>query len=1473
MEISAIQNLTSIVIVTYNSHKNIETCLNSIKKHTSSLHEIIVVDNASKDNTPKILQNQKDIKIILNRENGGFGKAYNQGIREAKGAKIVFLNPEALVFSGWLESLAAHLGGITAAVGPISNFAAGDQNWNLYISEKDRQQKFDELAKEILSRKRGESLATRLLTGFCMMIDRTVLDKFGFSQEGGLAPFDESLFAEGEDLDLCLRLRREGYTLKVALDVFVYQKDQQRFQSAGKETGEKRTRASLSALRKKIDAYYGKDYNLTGEELFGAGWFAAAGEEISVPLYSIIIPVYNSVEYTKECIESIRRCSPMDETEIIIIDNGSTDNTAEYLKSEKDIKVITNKENDGFASAVNQGIRRARGDFLVILNNDVVVSDSWLDRLRRVSETDFQLGIVGPVTNYISGSQMIPDVPYDSIEKMPEYAENRWTKYGMSLKYEQNLRGFCLFVKKKVVETIGGFDERFRIGNYEDDDFCLRALRAGIKCAIAEGVFIHHHGSVTFQLLKEDYEKLLIENAQRYSQKWNLEPPAGRAVPIGKRETGSKEVVTSGTSGDGANGDNSETKIRELFEKANRFIIEQKFDEGISLYREILKEHPNHIETMHNLYAVLYHTGKIDEGFTGLEKIIELNPDYAEVYHTLGFISENNGDYSIALKLYRECIARDIDHEKAYRGYERSAEKAGITLKQDKVDFVFYTGGIKFDGNTIKKQSLGGSESALYHIAKCIAGEGYSVKVFNNCDTPGMYDGVNYNPLVDIYLFNRWNSCKVFISSRSFKPVFFDVNADAKIIWLHDMPNVAFLDQYDFETMDFSAYKFFALSKYHAEQWQEFLKIASDRFYITRNGFDPSRFAKKEILSVSRPLSRTDRLQRKPRNDRGRPSLTGRGGERNKYKLIYSSRPNRGLDVLLDIFPEIKKQIPEAELHVFSYSLSEDDRAIEPYMDKLNQNGVKFRGSVSQEVLANEIMESRVFVYPSTFKETSCISAIEAQAAGTPIVTTNLAALPETVENGVSGVVIDGDAYSLEYQKKFVREVVNLITDDEYWNSLSEGGKKRAERFFTWKNIALEWVDYFKNYLSESRDSPKLSLCMIVKNEEKTLPDCLESVKGIVDEIVIIDTGSTDATVRIAESYGAIVRHFEWIDDFAAARNESIKHATGDWILYLDADEKISGENGEKIREIVKNPDIMAVNMVEHIPQAEGNLFQTTSSDYCRLFRNDSRLKFTGRVHEQILPAINAAGGKVLKSSIRIDHWGFALSEEKRKARAHRNLKLLLLELSDNPENENDPFIHFNIGMAYDVLGNNDKAIESLRKSVEIPDESMKDAIRSTAYSKISQLYFAVDNYEKANFNADKAIEFDSGNLLAHYICVGLLFQKEQFSKAKDVLTNLLKITKSGKTNAEIDIAQVYLDIGNCDFKMNNFNDAVDSYKNAEKLRLNSFELMFNTGMCYLNVNENKKAEIYFKKAKKIQPDHPELEIISRQFAGDSETV
>lgn len=235
-------------------------------------------------------------------------------------------------------------------------------------------------------------------------------------------------------------------------------------------------------------------------------------------LTSIIIVTFNELGYTKECIESIRLRTD-EPYELIFVDNGSTDGTLEYLTSIADAQIIRNRDNRGFPAAVNQGLKLARGEQVLLLNNDTVVSTGWLHKLLTALQSDPKIGLVGPCSNNVSGSQMIA-VTYTEMTSMDGFAWN-WGKLHAGRREETDrLIGFCLVIKKALLERIGGLDEQFGIGCFEDDDICLRALRAGWKAVIARDAFVHHYGSRTFAGSGVDFTALMRENRQKFSDKW-----------------------------------------------------------------------------------------------------------------------------------------------------------------------------------------------------------------------------------------------------------------------------------------------------------------------------------------------------------------------------------------------------------------------------------------------------------------------------------------------------------------------------------------------------------------------------------------------------------------------------------------------------------------------------------------------------------------------------------------------------------------------------------------------------------------------------------------------------------------------------------------------------------------------------------------------------------------------------------------
>jgi len=238
---------------------------------------------------------------------------------------------------------------------------------------------------------------------------------------------------------------------------------------------------------------------------------------------SIIILVKNQLEYTKQCIESIRQYTRPGTYEIIVVDNGSDDGTPAWLAEQPDLVVIRNEQNVGFPAGCNQGIARSTGQYILLLNNDTIVTRNWLDNLLRCLESDEKIGAVGPVTNYCGYYQAI-QVSYSSLEEMHAFA----AEFNRSepAKWEERLKlvGFCMLIKRSVIEKVGVLDERFTPGNYEDDDLSLRIQQAGYKLILCRDTFIHHYGSVSFNQDRVAFANTLRKNAQKFWEKWSLTP-------------------------------------------------------------------------------------------------------------------------------------------------------------------------------------------------------------------------------------------------------------------------------------------------------------------------------------------------------------------------------------------------------------------------------------------------------------------------------------------------------------------------------------------------------------------------------------------------------------------------------------------------------------------------------------------------------------------------------------------------------------------------------------------------------------------------------------------------------------------------------------------------------------------------------------------------------------------------------------
>jgi O-antigen biosynthesis protein len=282
---------------------------------------------------------------------------------------------------------------------------------------------------------------------------------------------------------------------------------------------------------------------------------------------------------------------------------------------------------------------------------------------------------------------------------------------------------------------------------------------------------------------------------------------------------------------------------------------------------------------------------------------------------------------------------------------------------------------------------------------------------------------------------------------------------------------------------------------------------------------------------------------------------------------------------------------------------------------------------------------------------------------------------------------------------------------------------------------------------------PRLSLCMIVRDNARTIGACLTSIRPWVDEIVVVDTGSLDETPEICRHRGAKIFSFPWIDDFSAARNESLRHATGQWLFWMDSDDTINETSGRKLRELANtdHPEsVLGFVLQVHCPGPDDEL---TVVDHVKLFRNRPEIRFEGRIHEQVLGNIRKANGVVAWTDIYVTHSGSDTSPEGKRKKVERDLRILHQDLRERPDH---PFVLFNLGMTYHDVEEYETAAIWLSRSLEMsrPKESHVRKAYALLVSSLTQLghteaALTVNAAGLALFPLDTELLFRQG-ILAH---------------------------------------------------------------------------------------------------------------------------
>ncbi len=303
-------------------------------------------------------------------------------------------------------------------------------------------------------------------------------------------------------------------------------------------------------------------------------------------------------------------------------------------------------------------------------------------------------------------------------------------------------------------------------------------------------------------------------------------------------------------------------------------------------------------------------------------------------------------------------------------------------------------------------------------------------------------------------------------------------------------------------------------------------------------------------------------------------------------------------------------------------------------------------------------------------------------------------------------------------------------------------------------------------------DNPTLSLCMIVKNEEHFLPKCLSSVQDVVDEIIIVDTGSEDKTVEIAESFGAKVYHHPWEGDFSKARNQSLQYATSDWILVIDADEELDPNDKILLKNALKSDsyDVIFCAVLSSSPHG-------VSKNYSHRIFRQGKAHYEGIVHNQLVH--NSAW---LHTNIRIYHHGYNLTDEQMQAKFKRTSALLLKQLEEKPDNA---FAYQNYIRILRVQHKYRKAVEFGTRAFKVCSETMNDLhfqmiANDTAYSLIS-----LKQFDKAEVLIHKVLQKNPRNLDVVFAHALVLQGLQKYREAIEEFNRFIKLNREQKKNPQ----------------------------------------------------------------------------------------
>jgi GT2 family glycosyltransferase/cytochrome c-type biogenesis protein CcmH/NrfG len=1106
----------------------------------------------------------------------------------------------------------------------------------------------------------------------------------------------------------------------------------------------------------------------------------------SAPLVSIMIISYNGIDKIKACIESIKRNTP-ESHEIVVVDNAKNDGSLDYVKTVPGTVVIANPTNIGYSPARAQAMSLVKGQYIVSLDDDTIVTKGWVSKFIKHAENHPEVGIIGPRSNFVSGPQIVQNVSYNNTEGLETFAEAWSSQNHGHVTQAIRLVGFCMFISRKVIDKIGCIDPNFgRLFGFDDDDYSLRAQIAGFKLMIADDILIHHTGGPQGRGDKV-YNKLMLGAWEMFKEKWNLKRDLPYGSPYNITEVLSQKF-------------DKRIHYSPLYERS---ILEKLLICQADTVKEIPSLlHPEFIEGMTSI--IILTQNRLDQTKKCVKSIRKHTPEPHEII----FVDNGSTDGTVKwlqgqVKANKNCC---LIENKENVGLAKGRNQ-GINMSQG--EFI-----LLLDNDVV------GSEGWLSGMLGCLnraPAAGIVGPMTNNNSglqqvTDDSYRSVDY---LDKYAANykeQYHQRRIPYQNIAGFCMLFKRALTEKIGLLDERFGTGHFEDEDF------------CLRASLEDYRNY--IVGDVFIHHHGGKgspgDRIILEEKWTLNITSPEGKklavlkstelADELYQKGKIDQAAEALINCIKFTPEAKEIYyelarifieSKRFAEALEVVESMPEAAREELKGLEYAGYAKEgLGVDDEAA-GYAERMlsptpilpREGGGSIEGtSVGKYPPALNL--KGVLAYKAGEKEKAADYFRKAIAAdpGYSEAYTNLGVLQWTAEKKDE---------ALDYLKKgFVLSPAVSDHSTLYHSAVTSLGQysdaedvfREARRLYpNHKNCAFLYIDAliqqgkFNVAMTEIEDAlavfgldegilaaalsvreklgplapgekgskkAMLSVCMIVKNEEEHLVKCLKSVRDVVDEMIVVDTGSTDKTIDIARVFGAQVFDFEWNDDFSSARNLSLSKATGDWILVLDADEVISTIDHKRLLKTIdrgkQRPvafDIVTRNYLGKSGSAgwsenDGSYPQEEKgigwygSNKVRLFRNSSLVRFENHVHELLEASLKRAGIPIERCTIPIHHYG-RLDHDKLLAKG-RDYYLLGRKKLEEWGGGDSTALRELAAQARE-LGMFDEAIDLWQQALALRPDDV-EALFNLAYN-----YIQTGKYQEALHAAKRAVELSPG--------------------------------------------------------------------------------------------------------------------------------